>query len=455
MVQALSQTLAQRGHDVRVILPHYQDMTFHTPRYFSGSCRADWGIGEYAEFSIIQDTLKDVPYYFISHPYFTQREGIYGATSFAPYTDNNRRFSLYTHAVPALCRHLSWKPDIIHCHDWTAGLLPVLARYAFPDSSTVMTVHNLAFQGIFPRLDLHTFGLDPELLEYPREGINMLRLGLEHADWVTTVSPTYAEEVKTPEYGCQLDDVLRKRGNRFTGILNGVDYTEWDPGSDPLIPQQYSVDTLERKAASKQELQRLAGLEDQPEVPLVCMISRIAEQKGFVELLSNGTSALEEMLRQLPLQICIIGTGDARLERELQHLAEKYRNLSVMITFSNKLAHFGEAGADFFLMPSRYEPCGLNQIYSLRYGTVPIVRRTGGLADTVSDADTDPQGTGFVFEELTAEQIFETTARAAACYLDRQEEYIRIQKRGMVQDFSWNNSAQEYEAVYNQIRRQT
>lgn len=455
VVPALSQELSAMGHDVRVLLPCYQGIQFISPRTLPGTCRASWGIAEVHSFEIIRDTLKDVPYYFISHPMFTQRPGIYGDTSFAPYPDSSRRTALYQHGVFEFCRHIDWMPDIIHCHDWTTGLIPYLlkTRYAeqFSRTASMLTIHNLGYQGKYPRLDMHTFGISPELASEHGD-INLLRTGISYAHWVTTVSPTYAREIMTPEFGHGLEHLLQNRRKTFSGILNGVDYTEWNPETDEYIPKRYSIEDMSGKDSDKQELQGLAELEIRDDLPLIAMISRIAEQKGFVELLSGTTSALEEILRQLPVQLLIIGTGDSELEESLKELAGKHEHLSVMITFQDRLAHLAEAGADFFLMPSRYEPCGLNQIYSLKYGTPPIVRKTGGLADTVSDISED-QGTGIVFEQLTSESIFEAVRRAVYFWHEQKDAFQEVQKRGMKKDFSWKVSAQEYERVYTETRR--
>ncbi len=455
VVSSLSQSLTEQGHDIRVILPHYRDMIFNRMEMLPGRCAVSWGVSEETSFQIIRDRLRDVPYYFISHPLMSERAGIYGDTSFSPYPDNNRRFALFQHGIFYALTFLDWTPDVIHCHDWTTGLVPYLLnthyRKEFPQTSSVMTIHNLAYQGKYPRLDLHTFGITPDIVA--EEGdINLLRTGICSADWVTTVSPTYAGEVQTPEYGYGLDSLLRSRHTQFSGIINGVDYTEWNPESDSLIPARYGMENLEVKAANKSELQGISALAIREDVPVISMVSRIAEQKGFIELLSNGTSALEEILRQLPVQVVIIGTGEEALEQSLRELAGAYENLSVLITFQNKLAHLAEAGADFFLMPSRYEPCGLNQIYSLKYGTLPIVRQTGGLADTVTDISFEG-GTGIVFKELSSENIFEAVRRAVYFWLEQKEAYREAQIRGMKQDFSWKKSAQEYESVYNRIRR--
>ncbi len=458
VVSALSQALTDQGHEVRVILPHYRDVSFLRQKSLPLQCSLSWGIAEHTSFNVVQDTLKSVPYYFLSHPLFSQRPGIYGQTSHTPYPDNNRRFALFQHGVFALCREMGWIPDIIHCHDWTTGLIPYLLkhtyRHEFPDTASVMTIHNLGYQGIYPRLDLHMLGL-PSEAALPFGDINMLRIGIASADWVTTVSPTYAEEVKTPEFGHGLDELLKQRSGEFTGILNGVDYTEWNPETDQLIEQTYSADTLDLKKENKRAFQQEMGLPITDEKPLFVMVSRIAEQKGFLELLTNGTSALEEILKQLPVQFAIIGTGDYRLEQELTALSKRHEQLSVRIAFENRLAHLAEAAGDFFFMPSRYEPCGLNQIYSLRYGTLPVVRRTGGLADTVQDISEDHQGTGFVFEQLLSEQMLESIRRAAELWIDHSNQYRNAQIHAMTQDFSWVRSAEIYTEVYDKIRRST
>ena len=456
VVSALGQALAEQGHEVRVVLPHYRDIPFLRQKALPLQCSLSWGIAEQAVFGVVQDTLKSVPYYFISHPLFNQRPGIYGQTSHTPYPDSNRRFALFQHGVFSLCREMGWIPDIIHCHDWTAGLIPYLLKHVyahdFPETSSVMTIHNLGYQGVFPRLDVHKIGLPPEAVAASGD-INMLRTGIASADWVTTVSPTYAEEVKTPEFGHGLDDLLTRRSDQFTGILNGVDYTEWNPATDRLIAQNYDAQSLEGKAKNKQAFQQEMGLPVTDDVPLFVMVSRIAEQKGFLELLSRGTSVLEEILKQLPVQFAVIGTGDHVLEEQLESLSRRYEHMSVRIAFENRLAHLAEAAGDFFFMPSRYEPCGLNQIYSLKYGTLPVVRRTGGLADTVRDMSEGDQGTGIMFDQLLNEELFEAVRRSCELWTDQFDLYRSAQVRAMNQDFSWDRSAEQYREVYDKTRR--
>ncbi len=457
MVSSLSRSLIERGHDVRIFLPAYRDSLPPDAQELPVRLKVRWGDSFQEKFSVFRAASGSLECYFISHPLFSGRGGIYGEHAYAPDPDNHYRFSLFSHMLLEFLSRTSWIPDVIHCHDWTTGLIPYLVsmkqRSLFPETASVMTIHNLAFQGGFSRLDTYGMGIDPETAHgLPPEHQNLLALGIIHADWVTTVSPTYALEVQRPEYGFGLDALLRSRKECFSGIINGVDYRVWDPQTDSLIPQRYGPDSLEAKQLNKQELISRCSLSDREDLPLIGMVSRLAEQKGFMELVNGTHSPLEEMLKVLPMQAVIVGTGDARMEKRLRELDGQYPQLSVVIGFSDGLAHLVEAGSDFFLMPSRYEPCGLNQLYSLRYGTLPIVRRTGGLADTVIDMDSE-SATGIVFDELTPEGLFEAVSRAVHLWHEDRTMYTTMQLRAMAQDFSWNSSAETYEAVYTGIRR--
>lgn len=456
VVTSLSQALVCLDNDVRLILPCYgstDDSQFTTT-----SMRLSVALQSGDETVEIKNLLfQGVECYFIVHPWFSARKGIYGDTSFTPYPDNFLRFLLLAKVPQLLCAALGWHPDILHCHDWTAGLVPFLAKRdtsgVFAQTKSVFTIHNLAYQGDFPRLDILMAAMEVEPRMLSGKGIhqrlNMLKTGLEFADIITTVSPTYAKEIQTVEHGCGLSALLQARSAHLHGILNGIDTEEWDPSTDPFIDIHFSAEDLSGKFQLKAAMQKRFGLAVDPSVPVIGMISRIAEQKGFVELCQGTPCALEQILTELPAQVLIIGTGDKAIEEKLTALGELHPNLSVNLIFSNTAAHLVEAGSDFFLMPSRYEPCGLNQMYSLRYGTIPIARKTGGLADSIIDYDDDPVlGTGILFSEMSGKAIFEAVARAVHHYSIGQQHLLPIRARGMSVDFSWRQSAQEYLRIF-------
>ena len=452
VVGALPPALIQRGHDARIIVPSYNTKVEDSGQLV---CKLDLEmLNGTEEVEIRQKTLGQVTYYFVCHKVFNERLGIYGDTSFAPYTDNFFRFALLSKASLQLCEAIGWKPDILHCHDWTAGLVPyflkVNRREFFMGTETVFTIHNLAYQGTFPRMDFLYANVRPDDMLFSNGQVNMLQAGLVFSDYITTVSPTYAKEIQTPEQGCGLDPILLKRRSKLKGIVNGIDIDEWNPQKDKLIPYHFSMDDMAGKAKLKEEIQKQLGLPVRADVPLFAMISRLAAQKGFDSLLM----CLEQILTEMDVQFVIVGTGDSNLENGLKDLAQKHENLSVNILFSNKVAHLVEAGSDFFLMPSRYEPCGLNQLYSLRYGTIPIAHRTGGLADTIIDVDGNPkEGTGILFDNLNPYEIVRSVHRATQLYhqTEGQDAMDKIRHRAMDQDFSWSASADEYIAVYSKL----
>lgn len=453
---ALSTALASLGEDVRVLLPLYGSGESSSFTELTVTLELPLlGGEELVTFS--ETTLNKVTYYFLRHPYFTARKGIYGDTSFTPYCDNLRRFALLNKAVLALCKALDWKPDVIHCHDWTTGFVPYLLKTEqdpfFGKTRSMMTIHNLAYQGEFSRLELLGTDIMPEERMFSGERANkrtnMLKTGLEFADLLTTVSPTYAKEIQTQELGCHLEGLLSERKNQLNGIINGIDYEEWNPETDPFLTHHFSAENLAGKELTKAEIQAEFSLEVDASIPLFAMISRLAEQKGFVELLEGSPCALERMLTEQRMQMIIVGTGDHTLEKKLVEIGKNHPNLSVNILFSNRAAHLLEAGADFFLMPSRYEPCGLNQLYSLRYGTLPVARRTGGLADSIIDLDENPEeGTGILFEQMSGHGILEAVERSLAWYRKGQKSMNEIRTRCMQWDSTWQRSAHSYLALY-------
>ncbi len=389
-------------------------------------------------------------------PYFDRPGNPYQGPNGLPWPDNAERFALFCHAICALALDqagLNWQPDLVHCNDWQTGLVPALLSRQSERPATLFTIHNLAYQGLFPESVFPTLNLpwafwSPHALEFYGQ-LSFIKGGLVFADRINTVSPTYAKEIQTPEFGCGLDGLLRYRRNRLSGILNGID-KGWNPARDPALVENYSIRNLEGKRKNKLALLRESGLPSKGNRPLLAFIGRLVEQKGIDLLLE-----ILPRLRELPAQIIFLGSGEKRYEEALQRLARDHcDDIAVHIGFDEQLAHRIEAGADIFLMPSRFEPCGLNQMYSLRYGTPPVVHRVGGLADTV--VDTTPAtlqngtATGIVFDRPDDATFMEAVKRAVLLY-QQQEGYWRpLQQQGMRQDFSWRRSARSYLELYQQ-----
>ena len=398
-----------------------------------------------------------VPTFLVRADRFFDRDGLYGVGG-RDYDDNAERFAFFCRAALEWLRHASPAPDILHMHDWQTALVPAFLRATadlYPELAavrTVQTVHNLAYQGRFPSEEWHLLNLDPrhfvpDGLEFYGD-INYLKAGLLFADAITTVSPRYAEEIQTPSFGSGLDGVLRMRADRLRGILNGVDDAVWNPATDPLLPARYDQGDLRGKARCKAALQADLGLAVSPEPALLAVVSRLAEQKGL-ELLG---AVLPGLLKTRAVQFVALGSGDARYEELLIDLAGQFPGqVEVRIGFDEPLAHRIEAGADVFLMPSRFEPCGLNQLYSLRYGTVPVVHATGGLDDTVVEFDARMGlGTGFKFTPYTEEAFLAALRRAIDTRRDAAT-WQRLVTNGMSQDFSWQRAAREYSRLYTSL----
>ncbi|MGI6440307.1 MAG: glycogen synthase [Sphaerochaetaceae bacterium] len=452
---SLSVALGSLQHDVRLMLPLYGLVDDEEFERLSLSVTVDIAHATHTV-KFLSRSYEGITVYLVDHPYFRTRGGIYGETSHTPYNDNLLRFVLFSKAVAELVKALKWKVDILHAHDWTTGFLTsVIANDPFfKHTKTVYTIHNLAYQGEFPPLDFLLTNLTYSESMFrgkgPKKKVNMMAHALETFDALTTVSPSYAKEIQTEEQGCSLDGILRSRSEDLSGILNGIDLHAWDPETDPLISFNYSHSDMSGKWKNKESLQKRFHLKVDPSIPVIGMISRIAEQKGFVELLQGSPSTLEQILTDFPIQMVVVGTGDAALEEKLITLSELHDNLSVQLIFSNEAAHLVEAGSDFFFMPSRYEPCGLNQMYSLRYGTIPIARKTGGLGDSIVDIK-NGDGTGILFDELSGVSMYEAIKRAVVLYTQGVEPISSIRKRGMAVDFSWLNSADMYIRVYQEL----
>jgi len=456
VVGALPRALRRLGLEVSIVMPAYRSIT----RERFGIRPTGWTLAvpvshQTITAGVVRGDLDGVPVYFIEADRYFARAGLYG-TADGDYLDNAERFAFFGRAVLALMPRLG-TPDVLHCHDWQTALAPVFLHAdarRYPELAslrTVLTVHNLGYQGLFWHFDWHLLNLDwryftPDWLEFYGK-INYLKGGLVCADALTTVSPTYAAEIQNPEFGCGLEGVLVARRAVLTGILNGVDYDEWSPEHDQYIAARYTVEDPAGKAACKADLQAAFQLPQEPTTPLIGIVSRLADQKGF-DLIAE---VAPQLLRKR-LQVVVLGSGDATYQELLTGLAQRFKaHLAIRVAFDNALAHKIEAGSDMFLMPSRYEPCGLNQIYSLRYGTIPVVRATGGLQDSIVDVDEHAgHGTGFKFAAYTGSALLGCVDRALATYR-RPQMWKALMQNAMRQDFSWDRSAETYTALYRQL----
>lgn len=450
---ALPPALARLGVDVRVAIPNYR-VVGRTARDLPvvGTFPVEVG-GEVRVCRVFQSALAagEVPVYFLGHDPYFDRPGIYGERN-EEYPDSLARFAFLSRAAVALGPALGWLPDVIHTNDWHTALAPVYLRSQAVDLVTrsVFTIHNLTYQGRFPLDQAETVGLTEAGRNLVASGtqMNLLRGGIQAADWITTVSPTYAEEILTSGEG--LEDALQARRDRLTGILNGIDTSVWDPSTDPHLWVPYSPTALAGKAANKRALQEALGLAPLA-APLVGIVSRLAEQKGFDLVLDAF-----ERLMAFGIQFVVLGEGDERYASFFRDAEQRYpRRVRALIEFSERWAHRIEAGADIFLMPSLFEPAGLNQLYSLRYGTVPVVRATGGLRDTIQECDpVHEKGNGFLFEEYTAEAMLEALGRAVRLWRQDRGAWRRLMVRGMQEDHSWDGPARAYLALYERILTQ-
>jgi starch synthase len=457
VVGALPRALAALGHQVSVYVPRYRQTKLTDPQTVVRSITIPFD-DKYRFCSVVTaGTSAGVRFYFIDYPPYFDREALYG-TPAGDYPDNAERFAMFSRAVIEATKILG-VPHIFHCHDWQSALVPVMLRTlyaedpAFREVGTVFTIHNMGYQGLFPPDTLPLLMLPWDLLTISKMEffgqVNFLKGALVHADFVTTVSKKYSQEIQTTEYGFGLEGVLRNRAATVAGILNGVDYDEWSPQTDKFTVAKYSPQDLTGKLKCKQDLLNAFGLtQADPKVPVIGIVSRFAAQKGF-DLIAQIMDRLarEEMI------VVALGSGDKLFEEMFQRLNKQFPNkIAAKIAFDNAIAHKIEAGADMFLMPSRYEPCGLNQIYSLKYGTVPIVRATGGLDDTIEpwDARTG-KGTGFKFSDYTGEALLATIKQALLAYQDPSS-WQTLMRNGMSRDFSWGASAREYGKIYDRVR---
>ncbi len=459
MASALAKSLAAEGHEVGVVTPLYHGIR----ERFEGLEQLDydinvpmngkWSVGGVARLGF----KKNLTVFFIDHPPYFDRPALYGENN-VEYPDNPERYIFFSKAVVHLARYY-WTPDIVHVHDWQAGLVPVMLKHKAVTESwaaprSVLTIHNLAYQGSYEKKRSFAMTNLPEDFFHPGGvefygGVNFLKAGIVYSDAITTVSPRYAREICTEEYGCALDAVLRERQDKLTGILNGVEYEEWNTGRNIHLHHRYSPGKMRGKAMNKIELQHELALPVDPDIPLFGTVTRLVDQKG-VDIIIG---ALEELLAR-DIQFVLLGSGDPEIQNAYLDLQERFpEKVCARIGFDLALSHRIEAGCDFFLMPSRFEPCGLNQMYSLRFGTLPIVRRTGGLDDSVVDPREDAErADGIKFNEFSVGALSKAIKKALVLY-DHPELFRRMRRNAMVADFSWDRTTKNYVKVYDSVLR--
>jgi starch synthase len=457
VVGALPQALRRLGHEVIVIMPRYAqiDAWRHNLRLQAGGLGV-W-MGDEEEWCAVHASESDgVPFYFIESNKYFDRGGLYHDADFHDYLDNPRRFGFLSRAGLQFCKDSGFAADIVHVHDWQTALATAYLKIWHWDdpllgkAASMLTIHNIAYQGVFPAAHYNYLGLqwgnfNSDKFE-DHGSINFLKGGIHYADMVNTVSPTYARETRTPALGFGLAPYLNDKGSNYVGILNGADYDHWNPEKDRLIPANFSAHDLAGKQICKAELQRRSLLEQSPDTPIIGVISRLVSQKGL-DLLAQ---AIQPILDNMRVQFILLGSGDKGLEFFYGGLPARYPGRAAsFIGYHDELSHWIEAGCDFFIMPSLYEPCGLNQIYSLKYGTLPIARATGGLDDTVQQYnERTGEGTGFKFWEPSPNSIYYTVGWAVSTYYDRPHHIHRMQMAGMQQDYSWDSSALRYVQAY-------
>ncbi len=455
---SLPRYLKKAGNELIVVIPMYSfiDVCKFNMTVAVENMRVQLG-KRILTCNVNKSALNDnVPVYFIDYKPYFGRPGIYNDKEFKDYSDNPERFTFLSAAALSLCRELNFSPDIVHANDWHTAVLPAYLKrlYAgdplFSNTASLLTIHNLAYQGRYNRYYYEASGLGeedftPEKFECFGD-VNFLKGGIHFADIVNTVSKGYALETRTEHGGYGLDHYLRIKGEDYVGIINGADYQEWDPATDRLIPENYTEGDMTGKSLCKVRLQSELNLMNSGNTPVIAVISRLVFQKGLYLL----TECIEGILNNMDVQFAILGSGDNQLEAYFRNLPEQYPGrVGSFIGYSNELAHLIEAGSDLFLMPSLYEPCGLNQIYSLKYGTVPVVRATGGLDDTIENYDQNRgEGTGFKFVEASSKAIYGTVAWALETYTLRKLHFKKLIKNGMGKNFSWDRSAEEYFHLY-------
>lgn len=458
VVSSLAAELRRQGHDARIVIPRYSMINLEkTGITFTLAPMGVW-MGSREEWCSVYGTYSDdgVPVYFIEHDLFFNRPGLYHDASMNDYDDNPMRFGFLSRAALQLCKDIHFKPDVVHANDWQTALCPAYLKIwhwndpILGGSASVLTLHNIAYQGIYPKSHMDYLGLgwhnftSEKFETYGR--INFLKGGIYYADKITAVSPSFANEIVQPGSGFGLAPYLSNRYDDLTGILNGVDYRVWDPMQDTLIPAKYSADDLSGKKECKKHLQKTFDLNEDENVAVIGTIGRFVDQKGY-HLIAQ---TIEKILGNMHVQFVILGSGERNYEEFFGNLPSRYSGRAgSYIGFNNYRAHLIEAGCDFFLMPSLFEPCGLNQMYSQRYGTLPVVRATGGLNDTVENYDESKgAGTGFKFWDATADALYYTIGWAVSTYYDRPQHIKNMIKQAMAEDFSWQKSAAKYIQIY-------
>lgn len=451
---ALPKALAQKGVDVRVIIPKYKEINWEVRDKLRFNKWFNVKVGWREEFCGVWECFHNgVTYYVLDNERYFNRDGIYG------FYDEAERFAFFDRAVLDTIREIDWQPDLIHCNDWQTGMLPVLLKFEYKrkdmfywNIKCVYSIHNIAFQGVFdPMILPELFGFDMELynntcLKFD-DGVSFMKGGLYYSDIITTVSDTYAYEIQTPEYGQRLDGVLRDRSYALRGIVNGIDYDEFNPETDRFIKKKYNVNSIKDKVINKVELQKELGLAVDENIPMLAMVTRLTDQKGM-DLLVD----ISDKLLQQNLQLVILGTGDKHYEDHFRWLDYRYGNkVSANIRFDNALANKIYAACDMFLMPSLFEPCGLGQLIALRYGSIPIVRETGGLKDTVTAYNEyTGEGNGFSFRNYNSDDLYNIIQYALWIYKDKRQ-WNKLIKHAMDSDNSWNKSAEVYQNLYREL----
>jgi starch synthase len=462
----LPRELEKLGHDVSIFLPAYQSIDRKLHEIKDANISFEIPIGDrLVAGKLLETVLPDshVKVFLVEQPGYFNRDSFYGQSG-KDFSDNCERFTFFCRAILESLIQRGEAPDLIHCNDWQTGLIPAVLKTdynhhsCFEATRTLLTIHNLAYQGLFDYEKMAITGMAAKYFNWQQVEffgkLNLLKTGIVFADMINTVSPTYAREIREPEQGCGLEGVLQERSGQLTGILNGIDVDDWNPETDPFLEENYSSNFNVHagnpgKLVCKQALQKEANLKQDPEIPLIGIVGRLASQKGWPLILP----VMKEFLENMNAQWVVLGTGDPNYHQQLETLQQKYPDkLGLNLGFSNEFAHRIEAGSDMFLMPSQYEPCGLNQMYSMAYGTVPIVRRTGGLADTVVNAthETCEYGTanGFCFDEFTEEALRTAVKSALQMYNDHRPIWNQLMQAGMKRDWSWRRSAKQYEELY-------
>lgn len=451
---ALPKALAQKNVDIRVVIPKYKELNWEVKDKLRFVKWFNVYVGYRESFCGVWECFYNgVTYYVLDNERYFKRDGIYG------FYDDAERFAFFDRAVLDMLRQIDWQPDLIHCNDWQTGMLPVLLKFQYKrndwfywNMKTVYSIHNIAFQGVYdPKILPELFGFDMELYDNTclkfDEGVSFMKGGLYYSDIITTVSNTYAGEIQTPEYGHRLDGVLRDRSYALRGIVNGIDYDDFNPKTDKYIAKNYDLNSIKNKAANKTALQRDLGLTVDEKIPMIAMVTRLTSQKG-IDLLVN----ISDRLLQQNVQLVILGTGDKNYEDHFKWLDYAYGNkVSANIRFDNALSHKIYAASDMFLMPSSFEPCGLGQLIALRYGSIPIVRETGGLKDTVTPYNEyTGDGNGFSFKNYNADELYNIIQYALWIYSNKNH-WNTLINHAMNSDNSWEKSAQKYLDLYREL----